>query len=127
MCGSARSKKKASSHPISSLSVFSLLARGIFVYVRYSFSDETPSRFQKHVIKAVQQGPNNNNDHRAGTGSSDSVQIENLNFILENIGRSDARLSSEDENLLLREAGVAMDDANSDRRIPVSTIMRQLF
>ena len=105
--------------------MFSLLARGIFVYVRYSFSDETPSRFQKHVIKAVQQGPNNNNDHRAG--SSDSVQIENLNFILENIGRSDARLSSEDENLLLREAGVAMDDANSDRRIPVSTIMRQLF
>ena len=48
------------------------------------------------------------------------IQIENLNQILENIGRSDACLSDEDQNLLLKEAGI------SDRCIPVSKMM-QMF
>jgi hypothetical protein len=73
-----------------------------------SFSDETPSRFKKHVIKAVQ------------CPEQGDVQIDSLNKILENIGRSDARLSVEEQNLLLKEAGV------SSRSIPVSKMM-QMF
>ncbi|CAB9517317.1 expressed unknown protein [Seminavis robusta] len=77
-------------------------------YRREHFSDETPSRFKKHVIKAV-QGP-----------EGGEVKIESLNQMLENIGRSDACLSQEDQKLVLKEAGVP------DRSIPVATML-QMF
>jgi hypothetical protein len=59
-----------------------------------SFSDETPSRFRKYIIKAVEEP-----DH-------ETFQIDRINTLLDNIGRSDARLSSEEIEMLLKEAGV---------------------
>lgn len=58
----------------------------------YSFSDETPSRFKKHIVKAI-AAPNG------------VIELKSLNAVLENIGRSDAVLSKEEETLLLKEAG----------------------
>jgi hypothetical protein len=60
------------------------------------------------VIKAVQ-----------GHGEGE-IQIDSLNQLLKNIGRADACLSVEDQNVVLKEAGVA------DRSIPVSKVL-QMF
>jgi hypothetical protein len=60
------------------------------------------------VIKAVQ-----------GHGQGD-IQIDSLNQLFKNIGRSDACLSAEDQNVVLKEAGVV------DRCIPVSKVL-QMF
>jgi hypothetical protein len=79
----------------------------LFLFVSWvclSFSDETPTRFKKHIVKAVQQ-PNG------------FIQISSLNQVLQNIGRSDAILSKEDESMLLKEAGAV------NGSIPVSKMM----
>lgn len=92
----------------------------------FSFSDETPSRFKKHIIKAVKCPTTEKSN--AGGMPEEYVQIDNLNLILENIGRSDARLSLEDQNIVLREAGVSVggNDDETSRRIPVSKML-QMF
>lgn len=53
-----------------------------------------PSRFRKHIIKAIEEP------------GHESFQIEKLNTLLGNIGREDARLTPEEIALLLKEAGV---------------------
>ena len=57
-----------------------------------SFSREIRSRFKKQVIKPY-------------VGSNGSVQIEEINRLLSNIGRSDDRLSLDEQQILLKEAG----------------------
>jgi hypothetical protein len=65
------------------MSIFNLLG---------SFSRETPQRFKKEMVKAIQS-----ND---GT-----VMVDSLNQILINIGRSDQLLSESEMHQLLVEAG----------------------
>jgi len=79
-------------------------------FLRYSYSDELPSRFKKHVIKAVQDD-----------ASQGSIKMESLNQILDNIGRSDAKLSAADQQLVLNEAGASSADS-----IPVSKMIQML-
>lgn len=73
----------------------------------FSFSDEIPSRFRKHIIKAVEEP-----DHQ-------TFQIDKLNTILENIGRQDARLSPEEIKVLLKEAGIDGDS----HYVPTSNLL----
>ena len=80
----------------------------LVIFVSRSFSDELPARFKKHVIKAVQ------------SDGKEEIQIDSLNTILENIGRPDACLSVEDQELVLKEAGV------SSRSIPVSKMWQMM-
>ena len=68
-------------------------------FLLYSFSRETPNRFRKELIKAAV-----NESHANG-----AVEVETLNKILINIGRPEERLSDEELNAILAEAG-AMDD-----------------
>lgn len=75
-----------------------------------SFSDETPTRFKKHIVKAAIQ---NNVDQSC-------IRVESLNDILVNIGRADARLSQEEQATLLQAAGVT----NNERSISVDKIMQ---
>jgi len=66
-----------------------------------------PSRFRKHIIKAIQEP-----EH------PQTFQVDNLNRILKNIGREDAQLSEEELSALLSEAG------SHDRQMPLSTVLQ---
>jgi hypothetical protein len=57
-----------------------------------SYTMETPSRFKKELLHPYAT--------RNGT-----VQVEQLNALLQNIGHSEACLSTQEQNELLREAG----------------------
>jgi Ca2+-binding EF-hand superfamily protein len=72
-----------------------------------SYSRESPSRFKKELIKAL------------GSPSSSAIEIDSLNQMLINIGRPDERLSENDLDLLLKEAGV-----NDQRSIPVEKFVQ---
>ena len=76
-----------------------------------SFSDEIPSRFRKHIIKEIED-PNHETFH-----------IDNLNPLLENIGRHDARLTQEELDTLLKEAGVVAN-SGSNRHMPIDKMLQ---
>ncbi|CAB9526747.1 expressed unknown protein [Seminavis robusta] len=76
-------------------------------YRRQNFDDEIPSRFRKHMIKAIEEP-----DHQ-------TFQVDNLNRILDNIGRKDAHLSNDELSALLREAGVP----SHERSLSISKMM----
>jgi hypothetical protein len=57
-----------------------------------SYSDELPSRFKKTLFKDVKK-------------SDDTIDVDNLNRILVNIGRSDQILSSDELDMILKECG----------------------
>lgn len=76
-------------------------------YRKEHFSREIPSRFKKEIIKTLK-------------GPHESIQVENLNLILTNIGRQDACLTAEEMNVLLKESGA------TDRCLPVEQIIKLL-
>jgi hypothetical protein len=59
-----------------------------------SYSRETPSRFEKELLKAL------------SNPVTSAIEIDSLNQILVNIGRPEDKLSDADLDLLLAEAGV---------------------
>ena len=78
-------------------------------YVSCSFSDETPARFQKELLKA------------AKADTHGKIPLDRLNQILINIGKKDEQLSRREMTLLMREAGVRESSSFS---IPASTMMQ---
>jgi hypothetical protein len=81
-------------------------------YRQKHYSRELPSRFRKEVVKALTK-----------KDSSAVVEVDNLNLILSNIGRSDARLTEEELLILLQEVGAANRN-NGSRSVPVEKIMQ---
>ena len=57
-----------------------------------SFSREIPSRFKKELLQPY-------------VGTDGAVEIENLNKLMSNIGHPEGLLSSDEQRLLLEEAG----------------------
>lgn len=82
-----------------------------FVLCSCSYSQETPTRFKKELVKAA-QGKDLKN--------TSLVQVDSLNQILINIGRPEDRLSEDELKTLLNEAGCSEDS----RYIPVATMMQ---
>ena len=78
-------------------------------YVSFSFSDETPTRFQKELLKAAKADTNGN------------VPLDRVNKILRNIGKPEEQLSKQEMSLLQREAGVRRSSSFS---IPASAMMQ---
>lgn len=68
---------------------------------------ELPSRFRKDLLKVVEKD-----------GAKGVVEVDALNTILVNIGRPEERLSEEELNTILSEAGV------DDRAIPVDKMIQ---
>lgn len=79
-------------------------------YRKTNFSDELPSRFRKHIIKEIED-PNH-----------ETFQVDNLNPLLDNIGRHDARLSQEELDTLLHEAGVVV--RSEGRHMPIDKMLQ---
>jgi hypothetical protein len=71
----------------------------------HSFSRETPNRFKKEMIKAVECNDNG------------LIKIDSLNRILMNIGRSDQLLSEDELVTLLHDAG------STERTISATTLL----
>jgi len=74
----------------------------------YSFSRETPNRFRKELIKAAE----------TDTCAKGTVEVDSLNTILVNIGRPEEKLTEEELNAILREAGA------DNRAIPVDKMIQ---
>lgn len=75
-----------------------------------SFSRETPNRFRKELLKAVE---------KEGC-TKGAVEVDALNAILVNIGRPEERLTEAELDAILAEAGVAAED----RVIPVDKMIQ---
>ena len=58
----------------------------------HSFSREIPTRFKKELLQPY-------------LGSNGSVEVEDLNRLLTNIGHPNELLSSDEQRVLLQEAG----------------------
>jgi signal transduction histidine kinase len=74
----------------------------------YSFSRETPNRFRKELLKAAE----------TESCPKGTVEVDSLNKILVNIGRPEEKLTEEELNAILREAGC------TDRAIPVDKMIQ---
>lgn len=81
-----------------------------------SFSRESPSRFKKEMMKAVEC---NNSDR--GLIKIGLIEIDSLNRILVNIGRSDQLLTEDEIVTLMRDAGCA-SSGTAARTIPATTL-----
>ena len=69
-----------------------------------SYSRDTPTRFKKELIRAAQS-------------DEGTIQIEELNQVLINIGKEEERLSEDEFDQLLKAAG---EDAKKGRCITTS-------
>lgn len=76
----------------------------------YSFSRESPSRFRKEMLKVADED---------GKGA---IGVDSLNTILVNIGRAEERLSEDELNVILKEAGASQND----RAIPLDKLLQLL-
>merc|ERR1711862_62258 len=74
-------------------------------YRQKHYSRETPNHFKKDIIKAIK-------------GPDECILVDDLNKILTNIGRPEAKLSNEELNILLRDAG------SKDRSISIDKMMK---
>jgi hypothetical protein len=75
---------------------------------QYSFSDELPSRFKKTLFKDVVKQ------------SDDTIEIDTINRLLVNIGRSDQVLSKDELDMILTECG---EKPESTRCLPTAAMV----